>query len=152
MKSFTQLKMSGFAIVDYLKIARFDHWTKHIFIIPGIVGSLTFNEIPVFDGLVYNILVGFISAGFIASGNYVINEWLDKEFDSHHPLKKNRPCVDGDLNPILVYAEYVFFVAVGLLLASTINNLFLITSAVFALCGIIYNVEPFRTKAKPILM
>ena len=88
MKSFTQLKMSGFAIVDYLKIARFDHWTKHIFIIPGIVGSLTFNEIPVFDGLVYNILVGFISAGFIASGNYVINEWLDKEFDSHHPLKK----------------------------------------------------------------
>ena len=98
MKSFTQFKKSGFAILDYLKIARFDHWTKHIFIIPGIVGSMTFNEIPVFDGLVYNILVGFISAGFIASGNYVINEWLDREFDFHHPLKKNRPCVDGDLN------------------------------------------------------
>ena len=35
-----------------------------------------------------NIFLGILSICLLASSNYVINEWLDAEFDKFHPEKK----------------------------------------------------------------
>ena len=60
-------------LLDYIKIARPNHWFKHVFIVPGIV--LAYILIDHADLSVYKILLGFISACLLASPNYVINEW-----------------------------------------------------------------------------
>jgi len=69
----------------YIQIARPDHWIKHIFIVPGIcLGAALAPTFPI-EKFFLNIALGMISAVFIASANYVINEWLDAEFDASHP-------------------------------------------------------------------
>jgi len=133
-------------LTPYLRIARPDHWPKHIFIIPGIVLAAALASRPQITAMIYNIAMGFASACLIASANYVINEWLDAETDKHHPEKKLRPSCTGQVHLRGVVLEYAALLAAGLGLAATINLQFLLTSAAFVVSGLIYNVPPIRAK------
>lgn len=134
----------------YVSLARFDHATKHVFIIPGIALAVLLRGVTV-DSLLWNLVAGFVSAVCIASANYVINEWLDREFDAHHPVKSKRSSVQHPLNPTIVYAWYATLAVAGLGLAATINTVFFWVSVWFLAMGVIYNVEPLRSKDKPFL-
>jgi hypothetical protein len=67
---------------EYIKIARFDHWIKQIFIIPGVIFAFFLIENNEFDDIFFRFALGFLSTCFIASANY--------EFDQFHPTKKRR--------------------------------------------------------------
>ena len=133
---------------SYISIARPSHWVKHIFIVPGIVVAVVLG-VHVEHGILLRMAAGFASACCIASANYVINEWLDSDYDRHHPLKCRRPGAEGILSPKLVILEYLLLAMAGLALAFAVNRLFLLASAAFVLSGIFYNVKPFRTKDTP---
>ena len=134
---------------DYLRIARFDHASKHVFIVPGIVLAVLLRGVPIEGGeatLALHVLTGFVAAVFVASANYVINEWLDRDFDRFHPEKSQRAAVQREMNPRLVIAEYVLFLGIGLGLASLVNTSFLVASVLLAVSGVTYNVRPIRSK------
>lgn len=140
----TEVRQSA-SLRDYLAIARFDHATKHIFILPGIILAFALRERS-FEHALPSILIGCLSAVAIASANYVINEWLDREFDAFHPTKSARPAVHRNLAPLLVYSEYAVLVSIGLTLAFSLGPIFAWTSIAFVLSGLVYNVAPVRTK------
>lgn len=74
---------------NYIKIARPDHWIKNAFIIPGLVLAVVLIGKPEnMVSFLLKLIAGFFATCFIASANYVINEWLDAEFDKYHPTKK----------------------------------------------------------------
>lgn len=138
------------SLSDYVSLARPSHWVKHVFILPGIVlAGLLHEQFP--SDLGTRLLFGFASAACLASANYVLNEWLDRTSDAHHPEKSGRPAVAKDLSPGLVALEYLGLAVLGLVLASQINRLFLYTSIVFLVMGWLYNVAPVRTKDVPYL-
>jgi 4-hydroxybenzoate polyprenyltransferase len=134
-------------VADYVALARPDHWVKHVFILPGMVLALVLHD-KSFGEVLVPVLVGFASAAAIASANYVLNEWLDAGSDAHHPIKSERPAVRKKLNPLVVYAEYIGLVVIGLFLALAVSKLFFWTSCLFLTSGLIYNVPPIRTKEK----
>ena len=137
-------------IAAYLALARFDHATKHVFIIPGMMlAYLLRGERS--SSLEISIGLGLIAAVCIASANYVINEWLDREFDKFHPTKSARSAVQHQLRKELVLVEWFFFLCVGLGSAFLANKAMLVSACIFALQGIVYNVSPIRTKDKPYL-
>lgn len=136
---------------DYVAIARPDHWFKNVFMLPGMVFAFTaFNTTPDLS-LLGKIILGIAATCLIASANYVINEFLDAEFDQYHPEKKNRTAVTRVLNPSLVYLEYAVLVITGLALSYFINMQFVILEAFLLFMGVMYNVRPFRTKERPYL-
>lgn len=134
---------------DYIAIARPDHWIKHIFLVPGVVLAMILGVNPKFEFWV--ICAGFTVAALISSANYVINEWLDAEFDAHHPVKSSRPAVSKKLSPKIIWAEYIVLSAMGLATAYAVSIPLLIVAFLFLVSGWSYNLKPVRTKDKAYL-
>jgi decaprenyl-phosphate phosphoribosyltransferase len=128
----------------YLKLTRPDNWIKNLLILPGFFVSFAFTHQQ--NYLFSKLVIGLIAVCFICSANYIINEWLDRESDKYHPIKKNRFSVTSSLKCHYIFIEYLLFLTVGSLLSLLISISFLIANISLVIMGILYNVKPFRTK------
>jgi len=134
-------------ISRYLKLARVDHWIKNGFILPGAILAIATQQTS--NGYLTNLRLlsyAFLGTCLISSANYTINEFLDREFDALHPVKRVRMAVKFSLNKDLVALQYVGFAVVGLLLLAQINHETLIAGGSLVVMGIFYNVNPIRLK------
>lgn len=137
-------------LIDYLKLARIDHATKHIFVAPGFMLAYLLRGADA-ASLPFEIFLGIMVAVSIASANYVINEYLDRDFDRHHPTKSQRRAVQYEMRGSLVLLEWFAFLTLGLACAFLASRTMFVIACVFAMQGIVYNVPPLRTKDKAYL-
>lgn len=137
------LRKAGLA--DYVAIMRLDHVTKHVFVVPGIILALLLRGSQVHLTL-WPFIAGALVAVSIASANYVINEWLDRDFDALHPTKSMRTAVKAQLDGSVVWALWAALVAFGLAVAASASMTMFYTALIFAAQGIVYNVQPLRSK------
>ena len=133
-------------IFSYLSICRFDHWIKNIFVLPGSILAIIIFDLTISVDLFLNILICTLAASFIASGNYAINEWLDRHFDALHPDKQDRPSVRGDITALGVAFVYTIMVLTGLTIGFFVNIYVFYALIAFVISGLIYNVKPIRAK------
>ncbi len=139
-------------IKGYLKIARFDHWIKQVFILPGVVFALFMENVSDIKQILsyfFVVCLGLLATSFVASANYIINEWLDADFDKYHPIKKNRPLLTDNLQTKYILLEYICFLIIGLSISYLISNPVFYMELWLAAMGIIYNVKPLRSKDIP---
>ena len=130
----------------YIRIMRINHWIKQLFIMPGVLFAAILLDCPFTGELACRLLLGFIATCFTASANYVINEWLDAEFDRYHPIKKHRAVVENNMNPRIVYTIYGALSVCGFAAALPCGLPFFLMIVWLWIMGILYNVKPFRTK------
>lgn len=136
---------------DYISIARPDYWMKNIFILPGVLFAIALYKVPLTTTILSNVILGTLSACLIASANYVINEYLDAEFDKHHPLKNQRSFVMRVMNRRIVYLEYILLVVSGLALAYLVSFNYVLAAIALLIMGCIYNIPPVRSKERVFL-
>jgi 4-hydroxybenzoate polyprenyltransferase len=86
-----KMKLTTTSIAPYVAIARFDHWFKNIFVVPGIIVAIYAQHSLITPSIIPHCLLALLAMGFVASSYYVLNEILDAEQDRLHPLKKIGP-------------------------------------------------------------
>jgi len=137
--------------LDYIRIARPDHWFKNVFVLPGIFLGILISKSPFGVSNFFWISYGMIIVCLTASSNYVINEIVDARTDLHHPEKRHRPIPSGRIKKSFALFQWSFLLSLSLFLASTVNKHFFVVTLIFILQGIFYNVPPMRTKDAPYL-
>ena len=131
---------------NYIKLSRPDNIVKQIFLVPGIFIAVVYTSYEILE--FKNIFLGIISSILTASSNYVINEFLDRNFDKYHPLKNKRTSVVEDLKINNIIQYYLVLAILSLIISWQINFYFFITNITFLISGIIYNIKPLRLKDK----
>jgi 4-hydroxybenzoate polyprenyltransferase len=140
---------SGATLSGHLRIMRFDHWFKNVFVLPGIVVAIASDPSAANLDLVGRIFIGLLATGLIASSNYVLNEILDAPFDSLHVAKRFRPVPSGQVNIRLGYLQWLVTMVVGVALGWTISFPLAIMLVVLWIMGCVYNIPPIRSKDVP---
>ena len=133
----------------YVRIARFDHWFKNVFVLPGVLVALYLDHTVIGWALLPKVLLALLAVGFVASSNYVLNEVLDAEKDRLHPVKCNRPVPSGEVNIAVAYAQWIALGVLGLGLALPLGGPFLYSALALWVMGCVYNIPPLRSKEKP---
>ena len=134
----------------HIAILRIDHWTKNVFVLPGVVIPLTIHQ-GVSPMLIQHLILGMISVCLVASSNYVINEILDAPYDRLHPIKRTRPAALGLVSLPLGYAQWILLMFAGVGIGLYVSKLFCLTVLVLWIMGCLYNIRPMRTKDVPYL-
>jgi 4-hydroxybenzoate polyprenyltransferase len=138
------------AFIDYVVLARPDHWVKNLFMFPGLALAMAFasqnNILVSFTQALIGVTVTLSSLCLASSANYTINEWLDRTFDKFHPEKRLRSSVVKNLSAKVVWGQYSALAILSLLLALTVSmTVFFLITALLVM-GVLYNVSPFRLK------
>ena len=138
-------------MLEYLKIARPDHWLKNIFILFGHVVALVLLP-GTWQGPHTLALAAFslVPACLIASANYILNEILDAPFDRLHPTKRYRGVAAGLVLVPRLWAFQAALIAVGFALSlAFFNPGYTLALALLLASGLVYNVPPLRLKDRP---
>lgn len=141
-------------MIEYLKVARIDHWLKNIFIVFGhAVAIVLVFDLDITPSLVWAAGLSLIPACLIASANYILNEILDAPFDRLHPTKKHRGIPAGKVSVPILWGVMAGLVAVGFGLALWWfpNPGYTAALGLLLFSGLVYNVQPIRLKDRAYL-
>lgn len=77
-----------------IRALRPKQWTKN----GALLAPLLFARGMFSPELLLKALLSVVSFSLLASGVYVVNDWVDREKDRLHPEKRNRPIAAGSIN------------------------------------------------------
>jgi 4-hydroxybenzoate polyprenyltransferase len=135
---------------------RLERWPRSLAIFSG-CAAYVFLYRGAFQAANASALAARAAAAFlltwgISTANYIVNEIVDLAFDVHHPSKRWRPLVQGEIKkgPFALIGVFLILVCLGLA-PILFSASFLIALASLLGAGIVYNVKPIRTKDIPFL-
>ncbi|MCK4883292.1 MAG: UbiA family prenyltransferase [Candidatus Diapherotrites archaeon] len=95
---------------------------------------------------------GFIITGpLLWGGQYMLNDWTDRENDKHHPTKKKRAIASGAVPPNVALFTALLLIFGALALAFTINLFFFIVLSLMFINQSLYTLHPFRLKERKVV-
>jgi decaprenyl-phosphate phosphoribosyltransferase len=133
----------------HVQIARFDHWIKNVFVLPGVVVALSLDPQPMDWAFAVRLLIGLLAVCLVSSSNYVINEVLDAPSDLEHPTKRLRPVPSGRVYLPAAYVEWIALMVIGVGLGFSVSAPLGGVLLVLWVMGCIYNIPPLRAKDVP---
>lgn len=95
---------------QYLKLMRPHQYVKNVFLfIPAFFGLKILNKEVMFP-----TFLGFLAFCALASAVYVMNDYVDREEDRHHPEKKHRPLAAGTISVRSAFVLMGFLMTFGI--------------------------------------
>lgn len=103
-----------------LSLLRPRQWVKNLFVFAPL-----FFTPQLFDGKTFLLVfAGFVAFCLVASAVYVLNDYLDREADRLHAVKRLRPLAAGTVSPMTAGVLFVVLLAAGTALAFALDYVF----------------------------
>lgn len=135
----------------YFRAMRIERWPRSLAIFVGTYFYLLLNRIPInsydFEVAIFNSFIAFFLTLLISFLNYIINEFADAPFDIHHPLKRERPLLKGEVSKgkLIAIALFLFILSISISLLYFARWVTISLLSLF-IAGILYNIKPIRLK------
>lgn len=141
---------------SYFKAVRPERWPRSlaIFLGPAAYFFLNRQALAGLDWIQagWRLALAFVLTWGISTANYVINEIADMPFDIHHPSKRHRPLIQGEVKKGPLAALGAALAVVCLAAAFFLfSRAFFYSLLTLLAAGFIYNIKPIRTKDIPFL-
>ena len=102
-----------------IRLIRPHQWVKNAFVFTGLFFSHTWHNAEMLQSAILTA-AGFCLA---ASATYIINDYVDREQDAQHPLKKFRPLAAGTVSVPLALSLAAFLAIAGIALSVAAGKL-----------------------------
>jgi len=140
----------------YFRAMRLERWPRSLAIF---VGSAAFfflfrSQLERLGrpDLIVRLGLAFLLTWMISTANYVVNEIADAPFDVHHPTKRFRPLIQGEIRKAPFALLGLGLASVALVAAWVLySRPFAWSLLALLLAGFAYNIRPLRTKDIPFL-
>ncbi len=116
-------------------LLRMKQWVKNAFIFfPLIFSGQLFNKVPL-----TNSIITFLGFCLVASGLYIMNDYLDRHTDRLHPKKALRPLASVQIPRPIIILMIGGFILTGLLVCSQVDHTVFLTALVYIFLHLTYN-------------
>ncbi|MDT3427928.1 4-hydroxybenzoate polyprenyltransferase [Paenibacillus forsythiae] len=120
-----------------VKQLRPKQWTKNLLVF----AAPLFSFETVTPAALINSLAGFLLLCFVSGCVYIVNDYIDREADRNHPVKRYRPMASGELHPQIALAFGALIMAGSLVLSYLLNPLFTLLLAVYFGINVAYSIR-----------
>lgn len=118
-----------------IRLIRPVQWLKSCFVFTGFLFGEQFNNLELF----FRIVLAAVAFSFVSSCIYIINDIVDRENDSNHPQKKQRPLPSGEVTIPFAIGLSALLGAGGFALGLWVSYKVAIILVAYALVNIIYS-------------
>ncbi|CAH1208898.1 Decaprenyl-phosphate phosphoribosyltransferase [Paenibacillus sp. JJ-223] len=122
-------------VAGYIRLLRPKQWTKNLLLFAALVFS--FEEIR--TETVIATLVGFFLFSLVAGCVYILNDYVDRERDRQHPVKRNRPIASGQVSPRQALGFGIGLLVLSVGSAMMLNPLFGVLCIVYFALNVSYS-------------
>ncbi|MFI2856637.1 decaprenyl-phosphate phosphoribosyltransferase [Paenibacillus sp. JSM ZJ436] len=110
-------------------------WSKNLLLFAALIFSI--NKVD-FMQIAYSI-IGFLIFCVISSTVYIINDFVDRDADRAHPVKRHRPMASGRLNPVVALSVGTVLFLLSLLISFLLNPLFMVIAITYFVINVSYS-------------
>ncbi|MFX3646106.1 MAG: decaprenyl-phosphate phosphoribosyltransferase [Paenibacillus sp.] len=126
---------TGSTASGLIRLLRPKQWTKNLLLFAALLFS--FEEIR--TETILATLLGFILFSLVAGCVYILNDFVDRDRDRQHPVKKYRPMASGQVNPTHALWFGIILLMLSLGTAFMMNPLFGVLCIVYFLLNVSYS-------------
>jgi 4-hydroxybenzoate polyprenyltransferase len=123
------------AALDFLRLARPHQWAKNAFVFVGVLFGHAWRD----PELLLAAVLAAAAFCCASSAIYILNDYVDRERDRLHPVKRTRPLAAGRVAPAKALALSAALALLGGVLALQAGTGVLFLVALYALLNVLYS-------------
>lgn len=120
---------------SWVRLLRPQQWVKNMFVL----AALLFSGRALEPRFILAALGGFVAFCLLASGVYVMNDYVDRESDRAHPVKRKRPIAAGEIPASAGLVAAVLLAGGGAGIAFAVNAQLGLLAVTYLLLNIAYS-------------
>lgn len=119
-----------------LRLLRIRQWAKNLLVFAPLIFAQKFSSAQAWTFA----FIAFVAFSFASSAGYILNDWIDRDLDRLHPVKKLRPIASDTISPRAAFIIASLLTIFAFAFAFAVNRALVVVLLVYALSSILYSV------------